>query len=180
MEHLACMIDIETLSLQKDAIILSVAAVITDLEWPSRNYNTPTFERLVDLHQDRHFDPDTLMFHMQQPLETIQETFRPDDRMSLRDVLVDLRSFIHLRSLDSIWSKGADFDIVILENAYHQQKIKVPWTYKQPRCFRTMLEYAKEKWAYQELTAAKKHTALADALVQAKMLHEIWNNEIPC
>lgn len=172
---LAMMIDLETLALTQDATIVSIGAVTTNLALEEWNSIEGSFYYRLNLNQSRLIDPDTLMWHMQQEEAVIKDTFRQDNRTSLHDALMDLAIDINTFKPETIWSKGADFDIKILENAYKQLKIEIPWTYRQPRCFRTLEAIAKD-WSISPAPVAQlmKHTALDDAFAQTKILHAIW------
>lgn len=168
MTHRAMMIDLETLGLGADATIISGAAVVTDLDNPEWNYGTPALNYKFYLDQGRVIDPKTLEWHLNQPTDIIEANLK-GSRVKLIQFLLDIAL---TKDITTYWSKGVDFDIAILENAYKQVGGTIPWNYRQKRCFRTveawMPELSKE---LSDNPYKANHTALGDALSQARILH---------
>lgn len=173
------MIDLETLALSEDAIVLSVGAVVTFLDKLNWNYETPVFSFNVDIDQPgRKFNASTLTWHLQQDPEVVKETFK-GPRFPLTTVLINLSEYISSWQPDTIWCKGVEFDIAILEHAYLGADLSIPWNYRQRRCFRTLEAYALyEEWKVKPVASpTKKHTALDDAIYQAEILYNIVNRD---
>jgi hypothetical protein len=138
------MLDIETLAVTPDATILSIAAVEFD---PFQQYEAMgvdlhdlrTFNVKVDIDsQDRFIDPKTLEWWGTQPAHMIEQTFDEKGRIPLPEALERLKKFVWNKG--KIWCQGTSFDIPILENAYRQASIPVPWQYWQARDSRTILD----------------------------------------
>jgi len=69
-----------------------------------------------------------------------------------------------------MWSKGIDFDLVILASAYRLTRIDRPWPYWRSRCFRTESHRRRD---VPTVDPALKHHALSDAIAQAEHLRAI-------
>jgi len=74
------------------------------------------------------------------------------------------------REIETIWSHGASFDIPILDYALRAASIKTPWAYNSVRDTRTLFSISPPEKIENEL----KHSALADAVAQAKMVQSSW------
>jgi len=160
------MLDLETLSTQPNAAIISIGAVRFDdqkvLETFSEN-----IELWSSLDADLHIDPDTVQFWRQRPEETQRAVF--NNPKPLYNTLIKLSDW--LGDVDEIWGNGAGFDNVILRNAYQTLGLSAPWGYQADRCFRTMTKvYNIVPPVIHGLTP---HVAVDDARWQAEMLLHI-------
>lgn len=171
------MIDLETVSLDKTAAIVSIGAVMFD---PTTKQLGPEFYQNVELSSCVEFG-----LHVSQA--TIDWWAKPENREA-RDKLttdavpldVAIDRFIEwcgngvLADPEIIpWSNGAPFDIVILEHAIDTVGRTVPWKFYNESCYRTL------KRLFPEIKVARislKHDALEDAKHQATHCMEILNH----
>jgi len=65
-----------------------------------------------------------------------------------------------------IWGNSASFDLKILEAAYKAYNIKVPWSYRNEMCYRTIKNLFKD--VEEPEFEGTRHSALCDAIHQAK------------
>jgi len=163
MKHV--MHDLETLSLKPNAVIVSLGAVVF-----TKDGTLDTFYQPISLRQpDRHLDHSTITWWMGQPLEAREVFMQPNG--SLHAVLSMYAEFLYRNNLDGgIWANGADFDNVVLTDAYQYCDMAVPWNYSKSRCYRTI------RGLYPEIQlpfSGTRHNALADAMHQAKHLLKI-------
>ena len=133
------MIDIETLSTQKNASIIEIGAVEFNKETGEIGEKFDVMINPYDWGKnDRHIDGETIKWWFSQSNEARERYVNcPNDieLVSLNDALVRLRYFIF--GCDSIgkdknvivWGNGASFDIAILEDAYNHFKYSIPWKY---------------------------------------------------
>lgn len=151
-------IDIETLSLKPNAVILSIGAIAesgetfyTELDWRHQKYH-------------RHVDPETCMWWAKQTEQTPLQ-----GEVLLADGLMDLNYWLQDYERDSlyIWARGPQFDVVILENAFEEAGIPVPWKYKNVRDVRTALSLSSITDLFKP---TRKHHALEDARADMKNL----------
>lgn len=80
-----------------------------------------------------------------------------------------------------VWSKGANFDIPIMEHAFHQFGMATPWKFWNTRCVRTYMALPGAKGIV-AATEGVKHNALSDAYEQAKtvqLIHQKLFTEAP-
>jgi 3' exoribonuclease, RNase T-like len=97
------------------------------------------------------------------------------DRMHPTRALIDFGDWLKARSPEPrFWGNGASFDEPILIAAYEALKVRVPWKYKNSRCFRTLKELHKNvPWGGDRGVA---HHALDDAKSQALHAVKILNS----
>lgn len=165
-----CMVDLETMSVSPDAVVLSLGAVHFD-PWKKGHDNEIYFRINLD-DQDllgRDIDPNTLNWWSKQNPEVIEEAFNPDNRVPLHEAMEKFRKFAW--GCQSIWSHGATFDIVILENIFKQIKKPIPWNFWQIRDTRTIFDLGIDP----EMPSNNKHDALQDAIRQAKGIQNVYS-----
>jgi hypothetical protein len=155
MKHIV--IDLETLGLSPDSIILSIGAVAT---------NGEKFYMELDWREQQHHrkvDPITCMWWGQQDKDLCPikgETL-------LYDALNDLSLWLpDDKESFKIWCRGLNFDIAVLDHAYKEYHLPTPWKYNHVRDIRTALDIIQP----QTLAEPKrKHHALDDAIA------DMWN-----
>ena len=169
-------IDIETLSTQPTAAILSIGMVAVGRDDDGEMHIVDELETRVDPHiydenPSFHISPGTLSWWDKQPNKTREAAF--SGLYSLPDALDDLHDFIMENSGkvwhedDRIWVLGPSFDIAILEHAHAVCAMDVPWKYDAVRDLRTRFEDTGVMWK-QYLGEGEAHTALGDAVAEAK------------
>jgi len=92
---------------------------------------------------------------------------------SLEVVLQEISDYLASFKCDPvIWGKGSDFDNVLLAEAYDRCDIKLPWNFRNNRCFRTLTAI----FPYHSFDKinTKKHSALEDAKHQAEWAESIF------
>jgi hypothetical protein len=147
------MVDIETLSTEKNAAILSIAAVpfITEPEEDddSGHPDCPWFYAKIGLEQydspplvgEFHISGQTLLWWMKQSEKARNEAFLTGTRKSLYAACDELRTYIErLPQPVKFWAKAPDFDATILAHAFGVFSIPVPWKFFNQRDVRTAVE----------------------------------------
>lgn len=158
------MLDLETLSTQPNATIVSIGAVRFD----EKNIDDDGFYAVLDLQQQidlgRHVSGSTLEWWAGQS-EEARAVFKAPKK-AIIDALDEFGDFIGDNAL--IWGNGSDFDNVALGSLYDAVNLRRPWNYAAGRCFRTIKNLLQVK----ELPgrAGTFHNALHDALYQAQCL----------
>lgn len=177
MIHL--MIDLEALSLQPNALVLQIGAVIFD-----KDRIHGQFECYLNQMEQKRAD---YRFHVDQKTEQWwanqnDEAKKVLEKSRLSDVTPEkareaFNIFVasHLIADEPflVWSNGADFDIPVIKNLFGGQ---VPWKYTNQRCYRT------EKRLFRHPSISRKgelHNAVWDAVHQAEnlMIHFGLNPE---
>lgn len=158
------MIDIETLSTQPNAAIISIAAVLFNIE--TKQFATPTFYEEIDhvTLNDFHKDPKTLAWweKQQQPI--------PQGTTSIESALRALIVFIEKTPPARIWANSPSFDLVILKHACSHFDLVWPIAYWQERDVRTLKDVAK---APKNFNAT--HNAIEDCISQIRVVTDCFN-----
>lgn len=158
------MVDIETLGTAENSIILSIGAVIFDVDTGLGE----EFYVEIDPEQDRNFDFSTLKWW------ATQETVMPvNGTMSLRGALRWFKDFLLDRPNLTVWAKGIDFDFKLLAHAYRNSDVPIPWKYSAVRDYRTIAKVFSD---FGNESVANNHNALDDAKNQATHLISILRN----
>jgi hypothetical protein len=139
------MLDLETLSVTPDAVVLSMAAVefypFEDMD--TRNPRpVESFSILIDVdtQDNRAISDDTMAWWARQDQAVQDLMFSPDNRIDLSAGLDKLAKFV--QGKDRIWSQGS-FDINILEHAYRQYGKPTPWNFWQISDSRSVIDLSK-------------------------------------
>lgn len=162
------MIDLETLGLTADSVILSVGAVKFNMD---DGMDDAAFYAVCSISSQsrRHVNGDTLAWWMSQN-ESAKNIFTDPAKQPLEKVLLDLKQFVD-RDDYLLWSNGADFDIPMVAHAMRMYEIAPLVKFYNHRCFRT---YKNEyKSCPQPPFEGTKHNALMDAIHQARWLQAI-------
>lgn len=163
------MLDLETLSIEPNAAISAIGAVIFD----EKNIIN-RFEAYLDLKLViGHRSASTIAWWDQQDLKVkdkvmsgIEDPWKALPRLSL---------WIATHKPQEIWANSPAFDCSILRALYNGIGREVPWSFRDERDFRSLTSLAKEygisySKAYADII---KHNPLSDALAQAKAVQII-------
>lgn len=157
------MIDIETLGVSPTAQIIQLGACSDTNELFSGNI-------IPDSTNDRFTtDASTFMWWNSDERRAAMLKNITESGEQLEVVLNNFTDWVRNINPAELWCKGAAFDFAILHHAYRVTGINMPWSYRQERCFRTLLaEYdpgatAAANAAYPNLNP---HNGLEDATHQ--------------
>ena len=162
MNHI--MIDIETLSLNQGATILSIGAVFFK---PKTGELGESFYKVINPRQGRDIDAGTVMWWFQQS-GLARAEFISDCGIMLVSALEQLSKFIKSGTTNGIriWAKG-NLDAAVLTDAY--QSIPAlsnpPWHYRDIMDLRTLREM--DGGLTEAVEPIEEHNALSDAVAQA-------------
>lgn len=167
------MIDLETLSLKNDAVIIQVAFVPFDIE--TGQHAKHVFCRQVDPADCERYglrmsDETVAWWQNQDP--AVKESVLQDQE-PLDFVLDMLSSHIINYTLPDarIWSHST-FDIPVLNTAYERVGREVPWHYKHTCDIRTLEWLAGNPEI--EIQNKQAHNALSDCLAQIEYVHKLY------
>lgn len=168
------MLDIETMSIGKEAAIVSIGAVRFDVhDCPL----TDTFYCEVNLKSSQaaggKIDANTVVWWAQQSQE-VRKVLYSQETLHIETALKKFSEWVREKPLTGIWGNGSDYDNVNVEGAYRRLRWTPPWTYKENRCYRTMNALFGEVSVEDFNTCP--HNALSDAIYQAKTLQRIFKN----
>ncbi|HAX2344740.1 TPA: 3'-5' exoribonuclease [Escherichia coli] len=183
MNHL--MIDTETLGTGPDAVIFAIGAVFFD---PFTGKLGKQFEKYIDpVDSERNggtVNASTALWWAGKSAEA-RSCLLNAEGTELAAV-TEFLAFISRNMQDetlgkalTVWCKGASFDFPILRSAIKRTagEKSVPWRYWNERCMRSLIDMAKSSGWRMPGRSGKEtiaHTALGDAIYQAKVVSEIW------
>ena len=163
------MLDLETMGTRSDAAIVAIGAVRFNFD----NESTEPFYVNVNLQScinaGLRVDGSTIMWWMQQSDDARAMFDRTDDA----DLYEALSQFNHFYDPgDCLWSNGANFDPVVLENAYRAVERRVPWKFYDVRCVRTICALAEAMGYERPVFEGTPHNAIDDCMYQITYLKE--------
>lgn len=162
-------IDIETLSTQSNAVIVSIAAV-------KFNFNTEEIETFcVDINPKEskelglHVSKDTLDWWRQQKPEVVKSWIKSNTGIS--DALSQFLEFCPPSNTMRYWCLGNNFDFPIMESSFRATNKVAPWKYYNLSDMRTAYYLAGLSTSKEERVGLY-HNALDDCLTQIKWLRK--------
>lgn len=164
----ALMVDLETLSTELDATILTLGAVIFD---PYTNTKMDELYLRIDVDSQDvlggHVSESTLEWWGKQDPAIMEEAFDPTDRITIQEAIHQFHQFAW--NSDEFWSNGASFDLMIIQMWYKKLNKPVPWQYWQIRDCRTLYALADAA-----MPKGALHNALEDAKRQAIGVRNVY------
>jgi hypothetical protein len=167
------MLDVETLGLRENTVVLSIGACVFD----SAGLGADFYIELSPDRQHGSIDLSTIRFWLNQESKGIQCPI--SGTASVQEAIVSLGEFLGDACQGEyedlvIWANGIDFDLPKVTNLYNYLGLPVPWKYNAVRDARTIYKTFALYGTKPEHLA--KHNALADAQYQASYLASIFNN----
>jgi hypothetical protein len=167
----AIMLDLECMSTDSNASIISIGAVKFWLNVKQTEFTQDQlFYTVVSLESSQdaglHIKADTVMWWLGQSDEARSAFKNP---VSLASALNAFSRFVPNKET-YIFGNGAAYDNVVLHNAYKAINLKYPVSYKYDVCYRTLCKLSDAPPPAFEGT---KHNALDDAKAQTRDLMEI-------
>lgn len=173
------MIDLETASTENNAAIVQLAAVEfgIPLSAPRRHFNS-----YISLASCERVGMDvsvaTMEWWNKQDPQLRARVFGGNE--PIFDVLYKFADWVtaefeNCRNVE-LWGNGADFDCVILKNAYDSVGFGHPFDFRNHRCFRTLKSLAPPSLSRLFPVNPVKHDALEDAKNQADAADIILRN----
>lgn len=167
------MLDLETLSSQPDAAIISIGACTFRTDGTS----TPAADRklfctAVDMASAQrtggHIDARTVLWWLQQSDAARAAAVGGGNPPDITTALAAFRSWLTALASENngvrVWGNGAGFDNVVLRRAYERLNLEAPWAFYQDRCYRTLKNLRPDVVMERMGTA---HSALDDSVTQA-------------
>lgn len=158
-------IDLETLSTEADAIVLSAGfAAFTRTGGLVATYYVE-FGKEEQRAAERRADQATLDWWASQP-EDVRQVVTAKG-VPVIEALTGINQFFgrfdsNGYHIEGVWGYGSDFDNAILKSLYRSFGMELPWAYKQNRCGRTLA--AVTGLDLSKITTTVKHHALEDAV----------------
>ena len=165
------MIDLETLSTNPNATILTIGGVKFDPYSFTEPSQGMYFRVDVDSQtaMGRDVQQETIDWWATQPKEISEEALGDEDRIDLKYLIKQINKWSV--GVDVFWCQGPLFDYAILQNIYKQLGHPVPWQYWQIRDSRTLGSLVPRD-PYEKRTGL--HNALEDCYFQARKVQKIY------
>lgn len=163
------MVDIETMSTNPGAALLSIGAVEFNMatgETGQEFYKNVDLQSSIDLGLD--IEAKTIMWWLKQSGEARHKLAETRGEL-IYNVLVDFGNFIEKcggKEVE-IWGNGPTFDITNLIVPYKKLSIDIPWNFSKERCVRTLVSQAPIIKSMTKFNGVA-HDALADCHHQIK------------
>jgi exodeoxyribonuclease VIII len=173
------MIDLETLGLTPDGVIVSIGAVQFDLVTGKIG---DTFYINVSAESCQQYglkiNASTVEWWLSQDQAAVNAWLQGTSE-SLPEALKLFNQWVSgvfSPKKPTVWSNGATFDIVLMRNAYTVTGLKCPWHFRNERDVRTLVGLAKLGRAKPPTSGrtGTHHNALDDAQYQAAYCHEAY------
>jgi hypothetical protein len=188
MQHL--MIDLETLSTRPDAAILSIGAVVFDIETGKLGDGFHCGIKMEDSNIYGHIDPKTVGFWLlqsQEAQESINRMTGGDNAFTLAEALQRFHQFFNLSTNPprvKVWGNGAGFDPILMESSYRRCGLEAPWKFWMTRDVRTIVDLGRDLIGFDPKKDTPfegvQHSALDDAIHQAKYVSAIYQQLQHC
>jgi hypothetical protein len=162
------MIDIETCGTGPEACILTIAAqCFNPLERHEFDDYRSYYARIDPGSQpDRRVEQGTIEWWATQPKEAQEEAFGVDNRIPLQQALEELGKLIWQSK--RFWANGPTFDANILEHAYKEADMNLPWKFFVVRDARTVYSLCPNLNKY-----PASHHALEDC---RRQIYLLWDS----
>jgi hypothetical protein len=166
------MIDIESLDTSPYCVILTIGAVRFDPKGTGvveRLELRPTIEDQTEVY-NRVINDDTIRWWSTQNPAALEEAMGDQGRESFKQCMEKLYKFCWNRR--AVWSNGASFDCVVMETAWQQLDMRIPWPFYTVRDTRTLYEVAGVK--LKDGGHVTSHKAVEDAERQAIVVQKAY------
>jgi len=164
------MIDLETLDRIPSSKLVSIGAVIFDPRYGRISKDTFYVELDHKAQKGRTSDKETVDWWKKQSPEAKKAL---KGTTKLEDALENLAFWVP--SDCRVWGNGSTFDISMLEDAYRQYNIEIPWHFWNIRDCRTIKDmYESSRGSWEKGYSGTKHNALDDAKHQAEYVIKMW------
>lgn len=168
-------VDIETLSLKPNAVVLSVGMTST--------MASSAYSRSLDLHsqleKSRHVGGDEVAWHLQEHMDMfIRDLQDCNKHFAVKKFFAEFQQHFDNtvgHNEFEVWMRDPDFDHVILQSLADDFGCQLPWTFRQTRSVRTIISLARQKMDSYEIGLPAYPDNAHDALVDATYQLEIVN-----
>jgi len=174
------MVDLETMAVSSDSVIVTIGAVKFNRYDTNNRINTiDKFYSRIDMNScidvGLKVDQSTVKWWENQPENVSKEIFSQDNRHHIKDILQKFTKWYKEGGrITHIWGHGSHFDIPILENAYKACNLNPPWKFWQVRDTRTLYEVTGIR--LESINVKMKHHAMYDAFRQMIGVQKAFKN----
>lgn len=170
------MIDFETLSLRKHAMLLCCGVVIFDKHEERLNHALWHIDLASQDKLCRHIDPETVSWWMQQSDEARARSFvRAEERVPISRFVFELKEFLFWNDVHRVWCKGPSADAAWLETLCDDAELKCPVPYRDWRDVRT-IEDKLPAGIEIDFSDLVPHDPISDCIAQIRAVRASWSN----
>jgi hypothetical protein len=172
------MIDIESLGTSPDCTILSIGVVLFDpkgIGITSKLELKPSVEEQTEIYK-RSIDEGTLLWWSKQSPEALNEALSDEGRIPFKECMEKVYKFCWNHR--AVWSNGAGFDVVVMESAFRNLEMQIPWPYHSVRDTRTLFDICNVKLSDKKYQTKTTHKAVEDAEHQAIVVQDAYKKLI--
>jgi hypothetical protein len=168
------MVDIETLGLQTDSVILSIGAVCFNIEDGTLGEEFEMYP-IVETQNNRNMEWSSLKFWLNQPDSVRKQQSESIRTSHLLNCFYSFSEFCseNLTTDFKVWGNG--FDIPLLNQAYSQYNIKTPWSYKGIFDCRTIVWLANISTSEYNNASEQKHNSIIDCHYQIRFVVDAYH-----
>lgn len=161
------MVDLETLSSDSDAVVVSIGAVGFSPEGVAVPFYG-ILDRSEQVTHGRSINPNTVDWWLKQ--DALARVVFEQQAFPVATILGQFATYLQQFGREvRLWGNGSDFDNVILGNLYRAYQMKQPWSHRNNRCFRTLKNLVTLDAGEGVERGGTHHNALDDAIYQAEM-----------
>lgn len=172
MNHL--MIDIETLSLEPNAVVFQIGAVVFDM---SGNINSEAIyhvDILPQIMKGRHFDPETQKWWMQQdPSAWWRQLLNTN---TVEFAIFGINDLHEQYQCSSVWANSPSFDCVTLRSLAKDFGTELRWDFRSEMDLRSLKKISSVLGFRESESVKATHNAVKDCVDQVKKVAFYWNN----
>ena len=172
------MVDLETMSTDIQAAVVTIAAVQCDLTTGKIGQE---YYRVIDLNSCKDFDinPGTIYWWLEQS-EAARKQITEPNKISIQEFADEFNKF--LSSLGNpnylrLWGNGVSFDNPIIRHIYYKLKKTFVVPFRNDRDVRTVMGFyprnLAQDWFKNNLIKGSSHNALMDARYQIKYVSHV-------
>lgn len=169
-------LDIETLGTKPGAVILSIGAVLFNIDGPISIGHSTVFSRNVSvwscLDAGLTIDPDTLAWWKSDKVTPeARDALNYPYPMPLADAAKEFGEWYKGTGAEKVWAKPPSFDCELLDAAFRAVGVDVPWGFRDMLDLRTLLHVSgfNDK-SHPMAPGLVEHIAIDDAVHQASII----------
>lgn len=175
---LHAMIDLETLDVRPEAVVLSIGIALFNPNNPAEPPKPAYYgvlDKTTQIESGRTTSQSTVDWWAQQSPEA--RTVLAEVQRPVIGVLKDVAGKIDWNQIGGVWGNGASFDNAMLKSLFAQWTMDLPWDFWKDRCHRTVKAVFETRYCKSNFPReGTHHNALDDAMHQARELQHMLHH----
>lgn len=186
MKDYCVAVDLETLDIKKDSLVLTVGLVKFDKNSMDEPFDGVHIRLGIQEQRDkgRTISKGTVEWWARQTPEIREDAFGNEGRVSVKEGIEQIIEYFQVMDssdhnqgyikINEVWGQGYGFDMTILGTLFELYGYEVPWKFFEERDSRTLFKLV-SKDPRPEEASATLHNALSDAYFQAIGIQRVFN-----